>query len=146
MRQLSDPHKTLVPLADTKGPSARILELLPTDTGWFHRTLSLCYAVILSGTVGFIADGDKEKISNQHDVIICRGANHEWVKRGKDVAMVFVMTVPTQEIVTEGGKKDWGSHLREPSMTPRKRNTPYRRKLGTKTPPNLVWNSCFCGI
>jgi hypothetical protein len=105
MRQLSDPDKTLVPLADTKGPSCRILDLPPADAGWFHRTLSLDYAVVLSGTVGFITDGGEEKILNQHDVIVCRGANHEWVNRGKDVARVFVVVVPSKEIVTEDGKR-----------------------------------------
>ncbi|KAJ5944984.1 hypothetical protein N7516_005152 [Penicillium verrucosum] len=105
MRELSDPHKTLVPLADTKGPSCRILDLPPADAGWFHRTLSLDYAVVLSGTVGFITDGGEEKILNQHDVIVCRGANHEWVNRGKDVARVFVVVVPSKEIVTEDGKR-----------------------------------------
>ncbi|KXG50739.1 uncharacterized protein PGRI_045060 [Penicillium griseofulvum] len=104
-RQLPDPHQTLIPLADTKGPSCRILDLPPADAGWFHRTLSLDYAVILSGTVGFITDGGEEKILNQHDVIVCRGANHEWVNRGKDVARVFVVVIPSKEIVTEDGKR-----------------------------------------
>ncbi|KAJ6186833.1 hypothetical protein N7519_001741 [Penicillium mononematosum] len=77
----------------------------PADAGWFHRTLSLDYAVVLSGTIGFITDGGEEKILNQHDVIVCRGANHEWVNRGKDVARVFVVVVPSKEIVTEDGKR-----------------------------------------
>ncbi|KAJ5811454.1 hypothetical protein N7474_007755 [Penicillium riverlandense] len=102
-RQLPDPHKTLVPLADSKGPSCRILYLPPAESGWFHRTLSLDYAVVLSGTVGFITDGGEEKSLNQHDVIVCRGVNHEWVNRGHDVAQVFAVVVPSKAIVTEDG-------------------------------------------
>lgn len=103
MRPLPDPHKTLVPLADTKGPSCRILDLPPSESGWMHRTLSLDYFVVLSGTVGMITDGGKEKILNPHDVVVCRGTNHEWVNRGKDVARLFAVVVPSQEIITEDG-------------------------------------------
>jgi quercetin dioxygenase-like cupin family protein len=102
-RHLSEPHKTLVPLADTKGPSCRIIDLPPADAGWFHRTLSLDYAVVLTGTVGFITDGGAEKVLKEHDVIVCRGTNHEWVNRGKGVARVFAVLVPSLKIVTEDG-------------------------------------------
>ncbi|KAJ5910471.1 hypothetical protein N7504_005114 [Penicillium tannophilum] len=105
MLPLADPHKTLVPLADTKGPSCRILDLYPAEKGWMHRTLSLDYFVILTGTVGFITDGGAEKILKPHDVIVCRGTNHEWVNRGTDVARIFGVVVPSQEIVTEDGKR-----------------------------------------
>ena len=105
MRPLVDPYKTLVPLADTKGPSCRILDLPPAEKGWMHRTLSLDYCVVLTGTVGFITDGGEEKILKPHDVVICRGINHEWVNRGKDVARVFVVVVPSKEIVTEDGER-----------------------------------------
>ncbi|PGG96105.1 hypothetical protein AJ79_09731 [Helicocarpus griseus UAMH5409] len=104
-RPLPDPHRTLVPLADTKGPSCRILDLPPAESGWFHRTLSLDYAVILSGTVGFITDGGEEKVLKEHDVIVCRGVNHEWVNRGEGVARIFVVVVPSLGMVTEDGKR-----------------------------------------
>ncbi|CAI7579194.1 unnamed protein product [Penicillium bialowiezense] len=102
MRELPDPHRTLVPLADTKGPSCRILDLPPAESGWFHRTLSLDYGIVLSGTVVLITDGGEEKILHPHDVIVCRGANHEWVNRGTEVARMFVVVVPSQEIVVNG--------------------------------------------
>ncbi|KAJ5376146.1 hypothetical protein N7509_013032 [Penicillium cosmopolitanum] len=103
MRQLPDPHKTLVPLADTKGPSCRVIDLPPAEAGWMHRTLSLDYFVVLNGTVGLITDGGVEKVLKPHDVVVCRGTNHEWVNRGRDVARIFCVVVPSQEIVTEDG-------------------------------------------
>lgn len=104
MRPLSDPHKTLVPLADTKGPSARVI-LIPESArqGWMHRTLSLDYFVVLTGTVGLITDGGAEKVLKPHDVLVCRGTNHEWVNRGEGPATVFGVVVPSKEIVTEDG-------------------------------------------
>lgn len=102
-RPFSEPNKTLVPLADTKGPSCRVLDLPPADAGWMHRTLSLDYAVILQGTVGLVTDGGAEKVLNAHDVVVCRGTNHEWVNRGEGVARVFVVVVPASKVVTEDG-------------------------------------------
>jgi quercetin dioxygenase-like cupin family protein len=63
----------------------------------------LDYAVILSGTVGFITDGDVENTLKQHVVIVCRGINHKWVGRGHDAAQVFVVLVPSSAIVIEDG-------------------------------------------
>lgn len=103
-RPLSEPHKTLVPLADTKGPSCRILDLPPAEIGWFHRTLSLDYVVVLKGSVNLILDGGVEKELKEHDVVVVRGTNHEWVNRGKEVARLFAVVVPSLEIVTEDGK------------------------------------------
>ncbi|KAJ5261285.1 hypothetical protein N7478_011880 [Penicillium angulare] len=105
MRPFVDPHKTLVPLADTKGPSCRVLDLYPAERGWMHRTLSLDYFVILSGTVGFATDGGAEKILKPHDIIVCQGTNHEWVNRGQDLARIFGVVVPSKEIVTEDGER-----------------------------------------
>lgn len=103
MADLPDPHRTLVPLADTKGPSCRVLHLPPAEHGWMHRTLSLDYFVVLSGTIGLVTDGGVEKILYPHDVVVCRGTNHEWVNRGKDVATLFAVVVPSKEVVTEDG-------------------------------------------
>ncbi|OQD73690.1 hypothetical protein PENDEC_c014G06056 [Penicillium decumbens] len=49
----------------------------PAEQGWMHRTLSLDYFVVLSGTVGIITDGGVEKILEPHDVVVCRGTNHD---------------------------------------------------------------------
>jgi quercetin dioxygenase-like cupin family protein len=101
-----EPHKTLVPLADTKGPSARIIDLPPgQEEGWMHRTLSLDYCVVLSGSVTFITDGGEEKTLKEHDVIVARGVNHAWVNRGEKVARVFAVVVPALPIVAEDGVK-----------------------------------------
>lgn len=105
MREFVDPHKTLVPLADTKGPSCRILVLPPGNQGWMHRTLSLDYFVVLSGTVGVATDGGEEKVLQPHDVVVCRGTNHAWINRGDDPAKLFAVVVPSKEIVTEDGQR-----------------------------------------
>lgn len=68
-----------------------------------HRTLSLDYAVVLSGEITLIVDGKAEKTLKQHDVIVMRGTNHEWVNRGKQLATLFVVLAPSKEVVTDEG-------------------------------------------
>lgn len=80
-----------------------MIDLPPAEAGWFHRTLSLDYLVVLSGEVALIIDGGVEKVLKQHDVVVMRGANHEWVNRGKELARLFAVLVPSKEIVTEDG-------------------------------------------
>jgi quercetin dioxygenase-like cupin family protein len=65
----------------------------------------LDYAVVLTGEVTLIVDGGVEKVLKPHDVIVLRGTNHEWVNRGKEPARVFVVVIPSKEIVTDEGVK-----------------------------------------
>jgi len=103
LRSIKEPHKTLVPLADTKGPSCRVFDIPPSERGWMHRTQSLDYCVVLKGELVLITDGGAEKVVREHDVVVVRGTNHEWVNRGNVVARVFGVVVPSLEIVTEEG-------------------------------------------
>lgn len=68
-----------------------------------HRTLSLDYVVMLSGTVGFRTEDGEEKVLKEHDVIVVRGTNHEWINRGNTLARLFTVVVPSKEIVTKDG-------------------------------------------
>jgi quercetin dioxygenase-like cupin family protein len=79
------------------------VDLPPAEAGFFHRTLSLDYGVVLSGEVTLKIDGGEETVLKQHDVIVMRGTNHEWVNHGKEIARLFVVLVPSKEIVTEDG-------------------------------------------
>lgn len=70
-----------------------------------HRTLSLDYAVVLKGTVSLVVDGGVEKVLREHDVVVVRGVNHEWINRGKEVARLFAVVVPSLEVVVGDGKR-----------------------------------------
>jgi hypothetical protein len=48
-----------------------------------------------------IVDGKVEKTLKQHDVIVMRGKNHKWVNRGKEIARLSVVLVPSKEVVTD---------------------------------------------
>jgi hypothetical protein len=50
-----------------------------------------------------IVDGKAEKELKKHDVIAMRGTNHEWVSRGKELARLFVVLVPSKEVMADEG-------------------------------------------
>ena len=105
-RSLSEPHKTLVPRWQIpKALHVVSLTCHPRSLGGFHRTLSLDYGVVLSGTVSLVTDRGEEKVLKTHDVIVCRGTNHEWINRGNALARIFVVLIPSLPIVTEDGKR-----------------------------------------
>lgn len=103
-KPLKDPHKTLIPLADTKGASCRLFDVPPGNDGWLHRTVSLDYAFIVSGEPVLILDNGVEKQLKRDNVVVLRGGNHAWANRGKENARVFSVLVPSKEIVTKDGQ------------------------------------------
>jgi len=69
-----------------------------------HRTLSLDYAVVLSGEIVLRLEGGEEKTVKAGEFIVQRGVNHEWINRGSETCrMVFVM-VGAEKIVTADGE------------------------------------------
>lgn len=59
--------------------------------------------MVLKGEVTLIIDGGAEKVLKEQDVFVMRGTNHEWVNRGKELARIFFVLVPSKEIVTDEG-------------------------------------------
>ena len=56
-----------------------------------HRTLSVDYAIVLSGTMTAIMD-EGERVLNAGDILIQRGTNHAWSNRSEEVCrMCFVL-------------------------------------------------------
>jgi hypothetical protein len=49
-----------------------------------------------------VLDDGVEKELRENDVVVVRGGMHEWVNRGTEVARVFAVVVPAEEIVVEG--------------------------------------------
>lgn len=66
------------------------------DTGnprhfWFHKTLSLDYAIVLEGEIYAMMDED-EKLMKAGDVLIQRATNHSWSNRsGALCRMAFIL-------------------------------------------------------
>ncbi|KAF7298029.1 Cupin-2 domain-containing protein [Mycena chlorophos] len=78
-------------------------DFMPGASAPMHRTLSVDYAVVLSGEIVLALDNGEEKTIKTGEVMVQRGANHAWHNRTKEVCRVLVVMVSTEKIVLENG-------------------------------------------
>ncbi|KAJ7441672.1 hypothetical protein B0H11DRAFT_2292345 [Mycena galericulata] len=69
-----------------------------------HRTLSVDYAVVLSGEIVCSLDGGDEKTIKTGEFMVQRGANHAWHNRTQEMCRILVVMVGTEKIVLADGK------------------------------------------
>jgi len=84
------------------GTVFRVVRYEPGVTPRRHRTDSVDYAVVISGEIDMELDGETVTLK-AGDVLVQRGTIHNWVNRGKDVAIVAFVLVAAKP-VTAGGK------------------------------------------
>jgi quercetin dioxygenase-like cupin family protein len=79
------------------GTRFNLLEYAPGNTGVMHRTETLDYIVVVSGSIDMLVDGGSSVSLNAGDVVIQRGTNHVWTNRGTvpaRVACVLIDAIP----------------------------------------------------
>jgi quercetin dioxygenase-like cupin family protein len=77
---------------DANGTVIRIVDLAPRSRSPMHRTQSLDYAIVLSGTASLVLDDGSETVLRPGDVVIQRGTDHAWVNKTDEPArMAFVL-------------------------------------------------------
>ncbi|KAJ7453135.1 hypothetical protein FB451DRAFT_1281820 [Mycena latifolia] len=81
-----------------------ITDIQPGGSPPMHRTLSLDYAVVLSGEIVLSLDGGEEKTVKAGEFMVQRGANHAWHNRTQAPCRILVVMVGTEKIVLEDGK------------------------------------------
>lgn len=84
------------------GTVFRVVRYEPGVTPRRHRTDSVDYAVVISGEIDMELDGETVTLK-AGDVLVQRGTVHNWVNRGKEVAVVAFVLVAAKP-VTVGGK------------------------------------------
>jgi quercetin dioxygenase-like cupin family protein len=83
-----------------------LTDIPPNYSAPMHRTVSLDYAVVLSGEIVCVLDGGEEKTIAQGEFIIQRGTNHQWINRSKtEVARILFVMVGAEKVVLEDGKE-----------------------------------------
>ncbi len=86
----------------SNGTVFRVVRYEPGVIPRRHRTDSVDYAVVISGTIDMELDGDTVTL-NAGDVLVQRGTVHNWVNRGTEPCVVAFVLV-TGKPVTAGGK------------------------------------------
>ncbi|KAJ7193787.1 hypothetical protein GGX14DRAFT_477184 [Mycena pura] len=79
-------------------------DIQPGASTPMHRTLSVDYAVVLSGEIVLAVDTGAEKTVKAGEIMVQRGANHAWHNRTKEVCRILVVMVSTEKIVLADGK------------------------------------------
>ena len=76
------------------GSVIRIVDMLPNASSPMHRTSSIDYGIILSGTIELELDDNTVKTLGQGDIIVQRGTIHKWRNpSSEDICrIVFVLT------------------------------------------------------
>src|SRR6202158_5773741 len=74
------------------GTVFRVVSFGPGVSPRNHRTDSIDYAVVISGEIDMELDGETVHLK-AGDVMVQRGTIHNWVNRGKDVAIVAFVLV-----------------------------------------------------
>jgi len=86
----------------SNGTVFRVLRYEPGVTPRRHRTDSVDYAVVISGTIDMELDGETVTLK-AGDVLVQRGTVHNWVNRSNE-ACVIAFVLVTGKPVTAGGK------------------------------------------
>ena len=85
------------------GAIFRIVQYGPGVAPRMHRTLTIDYAVVMAGEICMVLDGGKEVYLKAGDVLVQRGAVHDWINRG-DVPCVIAFVLMAAKPVESGGK------------------------------------------
>jgi quercetin dioxygenase-like cupin family protein len=76
------------------GSVIRVVDILPNASSPMHRTNSIDYGIIISGTIELELENQEIKTLTQGDIIVQRGTIHKWRNPSNDeiCRIVFVLT------------------------------------------------------
>ncbi|KAJ7673992.1 hypothetical protein DFH06DRAFT_1081795 [Mycena polygramma] len=93
-----------LPRCPPSGVVFAITDYLPGARAPMHRTLTVDYAVVVSGEIVLVLDGGEERVVKAGEFMVQRGANHSWWNRTEEVCRVAFVMVGSEKIVLEDGR------------------------------------------
>jgi quercetin dioxygenase-like cupin family protein len=79
------------------GSRFTVIDYAPGARGSMHRTETLDYVIVVSGTVTMELDGSSVEL-RAGDVLVQRGTNHAWINRGTEPARVAFVLIDAQPL------------------------------------------------
>ncbi len=70
-----------------------------------HRTVSLDYAVILSGEITMRLDSGEETVIKTGECVLQQGAMHLWFNHGKEPCRMLRVLLGSDKVMTQEGKE-----------------------------------------
>lgn len=90
--------------ATENGAVFRIVDFSPGVLPRVHRTQSIDFAVVMSGTIWMELDDGEEVVLNAGDVLVQRGTVHNWVNKGTEICRVAFVIISSEPVKTLAGK------------------------------------------
>lgn len=84
------------------GAVFRIVRYAAGMAGRMHRTHSMDYAVLLSGSIVLELDGGAEVTLQAGDVLVQRGTAHNWINRGTEPCTIAFVLIDALPVPVEG--------------------------------------------
>ncbi len=84
------------------GAIFRVVEYAPGVAPRMHRTLTVDYAVVMAGEIDMVLDGGKEVHLKQGDVLVQRGAVHDWINRGTVPCVIAFVLIAAKPVEVAG--------------------------------------------
>ncbi|KAI1089065.1 hypothetical protein F5B19DRAFT_390872 [Rostrohypoxylon terebratum] len=100
----TSPQKTL-PRVPPAGINFCITNIAPHFSVPMHRTVSLDYAVVLSGEIVLALDGGEEKTVKEGEFIVQQGVNHAWHNRTDEPCRIAFVGVSSEKIKLASGEE-----------------------------------------
>lgn len=88
--------------SEPDGTVFRVIEYEPGVAPRNHRTLSMDYAVVISGEICMQLD-DTEVVLKAGDVLVQRGTIHNWVNRGPDSCVIAFVLIDARPVQAASG-------------------------------------------
>jgi quercetin dioxygenase-like cupin family protein len=98
----ADTSATKLPTSLEQGSIFRIVEYSPGVVPRNHRTNSLDYAVVLSGSIDMELDDGVTVSLHAGDVLVQRGTIHNWVNRGSEPCRIAFVLIGAQPVSAGG--------------------------------------------
>ncbi|KAI0379215.1 hypothetical protein F5Y04DRAFT_130876 [Hypomontagnella monticulosa] len=97
-------QKTL-PRVPQTGVIFSITNMAPHHSAPMHRTLSIDYAIVLSGEIILELDGGEETTLKAGDFLVQKGVNHMWHNRTDEVCKIAFVMVGAEKIKLANGEE-----------------------------------------
>jgi quercetin dioxygenase-like cupin family protein len=97
----SDAAMRKVNTSESDGTVFRVVEYAPGVTPRKHRTNSIDYAVVMSGSIEVALDNETVKLS-AGDTLVQRGTIHNWINRGTDPCVIAFVLIGARPATING--------------------------------------------
>ena len=99
----AEPSGSTIPRCPPRGAIFCITNIAPGFTVPMHRTLSLDWAVVLSGEIVLRLEGGAEKTVRAGEFIVQGGVNHQWVNETAEVCRIAVASLDADKVTLADG-------------------------------------------